>query len=227
MSTSPIGRTGSRRSRRSARCRCCGYATPSCSNLAVILEYLEETQPHPLHPGTPLERAEHRSWIEFGSAVLNDIGGFYNAADATALDGKAQALAAKLARVEARLGHGPWFAGDRFTLVDAVFGPVLRYFDTFDRIADFGILAGLPRVAAWRVALASRPSIRSAVAASYPDRLQTFLRQRDSELSRLMGRPRRRGMRSRAESCMASTMGTCSMPSSVKLWPSTRKPRRS
>ncbi|HWP16720.1 MAG TPA: glutathione S-transferase family protein, partial [Xanthobacteraceae bacterium] len=35
---------------------------------AVILEYLEETQPNPLHPGNPLMRAEHRAWIEFGSA---------------------------------------------------------------------------------------------------------------------------------------------------------------
>src|SRR5665647_61511 len=35
---------------------------------AVILEYLEETQPGPLHPADPLRRAEHRGWIEFGSA---------------------------------------------------------------------------------------------------------------------------------------------------------------
>src|SRR5258708_29259498 len=40
---------------------------------AVILEYLEETQPRPLHPADPLTRAEHRAWIEFGSAVLSDI----------------------------------------------------------------------------------------------------------------------------------------------------------
>src|SRR5258708_1605229 len=47
---------------------------------AVILEYLEETAPKPLHPGDPLARAEHRAFIEFGSAVLNDIAGFYAAA---------------------------------------------------------------------------------------------------------------------------------------------------
>ena len=34
---------------------------------AVILEYLEETQPKPLHPADALMRAEHRAWIEFGS----------------------------------------------------------------------------------------------------------------------------------------------------------------
>src|SRR5512140_2475428 len=50
---------------------------------AVILEYLEETQPKPLHPADPLRRAEHRGWIEFGSAVLADIAGFYAAPDET------------------------------------------------------------------------------------------------------------------------------------------------
>src|SRR4030095_7945549 len=34
---------------------------------AVILEYLEETQPNPLHPSDPLARAEHRAWMQFGS----------------------------------------------------------------------------------------------------------------------------------------------------------------
>ena len=48
---------------------------------AVILEYLEETQPKPLHPADALVRAEHRGWIEFGSAVLSDIAGFYAAKD--------------------------------------------------------------------------------------------------------------------------------------------------
>src|SRR6185503_201029 len=32
---------------------------------SVICEYLEETTPHPLHPGDPLERARHRGWMEF------------------------------------------------------------------------------------------------------------------------------------------------------------------
>ena len=40
---------------------------------AVILEYLEETQPRPLYPIDPLQRARHRAMIEFGSAILSDI----------------------------------------------------------------------------------------------------------------------------------------------------------
>src|SRR6476619_7198999 len=124
---------------------------------AVILEYLEETQPQPLHPADPLARAEHRAWIEFGSAILNDIWGLYTAADETAFNAKATALKDKFARVEARL-KGPWFDGERFSLVDIAFGPVFRYFDAFERIGNFGILSGLSNVAAWRALLAENPS---------------------------------------------------------------------
>ena len=152
---------------------------------AVILEYLEETRPHPLHPADPLKRAEHRAWIEFGSAVLNDVAGFYSAKDEAAFTAKAEALAAKFARIENHLGESPWFDGG-FSLVDAVFGPVFRYFDVFDRVGDFRILGGRPRIAAWRRALAARPSIARAVGADYEPRLERFLARRNSHLSTLM-----------------------------------------
>jgi glutathione S-transferase len=151
---------------------------------AVILEYLEETQAFPLHPGDPLRRAERRAWIEFGSALLNDIAGFYSAADETAFAQKTKALAGKFERLEARLGARPYFDGERFSLVDVVFGPIFRYFNAFDRIGDFGVLAGKSKVAAYRQALSTRPSVRNAVAPDYNARLWIFLQARNSHLSR-------------------------------------------
>jgi glutathione S-transferase len=139
---------------------------------AVILEYLEETQASPLHPADALARAEHRSWIEFGSAVLNDIAGLYSASDEAAFKAKA----------------APWFDGENFSLVDAVFGPVVRYFDVFDAIGDFGILTGKPKLARWRAALAARPSVKSAVSPDYPALLRDFLDRRRSYISQLQAK---------------------------------------
>jgi glutathione S-transferase len=152
---------------------------------AGILEYLEETQPFQLHPSDPLVRAEHRGWIEFGSAVLNDIAGFYAAKDEATFKAKTTQLEEKFARLEARVQAAPWFDGESFSLVDAVFGPVFRYFDVFDEIADFGILAGKPKLARWRKSLASRPSVRSAVSPDYPALLRNFIEPRQSWLSGL------------------------------------------
>ena len=155
---------------------------------AVILEYLEETEPKPLHPANPLSRAEHRAWIEFGSTVLNDIAGFYAAADEATFKAKVSQLEQRFARLEARVAAAPWFDGENFSLVDAVFGPVFRYFDVFDEIADFGILAGKPKLARWRKSLAARPSVRAAVSADYPTLLRDFIDRRKSWLSRLQAR---------------------------------------
>lgn len=153
---------------------------------AVILEYLEEVYPPALHPSDALARADHRAWMAMGSAVLDDIAGLYSAPDAVSFEAKRVRLAERFGRIEARLTPGPWFDGPAFSLVDAVYGPVFRYLDTFDRIVDLGLLAGRPKLVRWRMALADRPSIRTAVAADYPERLMTFLAGRRSHLSRLI-----------------------------------------
>jgi glutathione S-transferase len=155
---------------------------------AVILEYLEETQAKPLHPADPLLRAEHRAWIEYGSAVLNDIAGFYAAPDEAAFKAKAAQLEARFARLEARVAASPWFDGESFSLVDIVFGPVFRYFDVFDEIGDFGVLTGKQKLARWRKALSERSSVRSAVAADYSALLRDFIDRRRSWLSQLQAR---------------------------------------
>ena len=80
-------------------------------------------------------------------------------------------------------GQGPWFDGDRFSLVDVAFGPVFRYFDVFDTIGAFGVFTGLTRVMAWRSQLGRRDSVRTAVTGDYQALLRDFIRRRNSCLS--------------------------------------------
>lgn len=151
---------------------------------AVILEYLEETTASPLHPADALQRARHRGWIEFGSQVLDAIGRLYSATDDAVFEKQRAGLSAMFARLEAELADGPFFAGERFSLVDAVFAPVFRYFDAFDRLGVSGMLDGRPRVAAWRKALAARPSVQGAVVEDFPERLMRFLEAKRGVLVR-------------------------------------------
>lgn len=150
---------------------------------AVICEYLDETTSPPLHPEGPLEKALHRGWIEFGSVILNAIGAFYNAADEETLAARAADIAGKFERIEAQLSEGPYFAGARFSMVDAAFGPVFRYFDVFEEFEEFGFLRNVPRVRAWRSALAQRDSIRRAANPDYPQLLRAFLLARRGALA--------------------------------------------
>lgn len=153
---------------------------------SVICEFIEESAGGPkLHPEDALERAKHRAWMEFGSAILSDIWRLETATEAAAHETARRASVAKFAWIERELGEGPYFDGGRFSLVDAVFAPVFRYFDIFDHIADIGAFAETPKVRAWRVALAARPSVCGAVTADYGDRLRAFLVKRDAHLMKL------------------------------------------
>lgn len=151
---------------------------------AVICEYLEDTTASALHPRDPLQRARHRAWVEFASAVLNSIWTFYTAQDDAAYETGAQALIARFAQVERALGDGPYFAGAQFSLVDAAFAPVFRYFDVFDSVSGVDFLQGASKTRAWRHALAQRDSVRSAVSPAYPELLRDFVIRQGGVLGR-------------------------------------------
>lgn len=153
---------------------------------AVICEFLDETEGARLHPEAPLLRARHRAWMEFGSSLLNTIGAFYNAPNDDALDARTRDIRHRFEQLEATLGEGPYFAGEHFSIVDAVFGPIFRYFDVFETLGDFDFFGELPKVAAWRHNLAARDSVRKAVHENYHARLRTFLGNRGSALSRVL-----------------------------------------
>lgn len=155
---------------------------------AVICEYLDEITPGSLHPDNPLEKAKHRAWIEFGSSILNSIVGLYTAVDRITFEQKCHELADKFTVIEQILKAEPYFIGDKFSLVDAVYGPIFRYFDVLETIEkiDFNFFVSTLKVIAWRRSLRSRPSIQNAVVADYPQRLKDFFQSRKSYLSTLI-----------------------------------------
>lgn len=153
---------------------------------AAIVDYLDEVYVPALHPANPFARAQHRGWIAVASATLDAIGGLYNAPEASAFDARVADLEARFLTVEAALGDGPFFAGVAFSMVDAAFAPIFRYFDVLEHHLALGVFAGKPKVARWRKALAARPSVRAAVDADYPQRLDAFFRARNSHLGRLL-----------------------------------------
>ena len=153
---------------------------------AAICDYLDEVVEPRLHPRDPLDRAEHRAWIAFASVVLDDIAGLYNAPDAEGFERRVTLIETRFTRLESVLGQGPYFAGEAFSLVDAAFAPVFRYFEVLDPLLQLGVFASKPHVWAWRRALAARPSVQAAVDSDYPRRLEQFLRTRASHLGQLV-----------------------------------------
>jgi len=153
---------------------------------AVICEYLDEITPGSLHPADPLEKAKHRAWIEFGSGILNAIAGLYNAPDVAGFDQKRQDIIDKFTWIEGNVTVQPYFAGEKFSLMDAVYAPIFRYFDVLENQIDFDAFSKTPKVKRWRQALQFRPSVQNAVVSDYPQRLLAFLKQRPAYLATLI-----------------------------------------
>ncbi|GAB2185610.1 glutathione S-transferase family protein [Roseibium sp. LAB1] len=166
---------------------------------APIVEFLDETEGSRLHPEDPADRARHRAYIEFASQILNGIGALYNARDDTGFYTASEALRAKFRHLEGELDpDGPFFAGPSFSLVDAAFAPVFRYFDVFETFVELGTFDTFDRVQAWRECLKARSSVQDAVSADYPALLIAFLQKRDSWISQLLD------LRSRERSLQAA-----------------------
>ncbi len=156
---------------------------------AVILEYLEETQPKPLHPANALTRAEHRGWIEFGSAVLSDIAGFYAARDESHVqgqDGAARSRSLRGSKRASRRRRGSTARNFRWSMRCSVRCSAISMCSTRSPISAFSPASRSSRAGARH--LAERPSVRSAVSADYPALLRDFIERRKSWLSGLQAR---------------------------------------
>ncbi|WP_120497136.1 glutathione S-transferase family protein [Kiloniella sp. EL199] len=153
---------------------------------AVIGEYLDEITTGTLHPADPFEKARHRSWIEFGSTILAAIAGLYSAPDHETFQQKHHVIVTKFEQLEAQLGETSYFAADNFQFIDAVYGPIFRYFDTLELFISDNFFQNTPRVKKYRTKLSKRTSVIQAVTEDYQSRLISFLLKKDSYLSQLI-----------------------------------------
>ncbi|MGH1539258.1 MAG: glutathione S-transferase family protein [Arenicella sp.] len=152
---------------------------------SVICEYLNEVTPGSLHPNDTFARAYHRAWIEFGSGLLNTISQLYNAKTLAEFERHVYEIQQKLQLLERQASGKHFFAGDKFHMIDAVYGPIFRYFDVFDTIIELSVFDNLPKVQQWRSAVRQRESVQQAVAPDYSEQLLSFLKKRSSYISEL------------------------------------------
>lgn len=153
---------------------------------AIICEYLDEITPNSLHLTDKLEKAYHRAWIEFGSSILSKIASLYNAKEAAQFQNIHAEIQTQFVFLERELNVGPYFSGEEFHLIDAVYGPIFRYFEVFDSFSNLETFKTLPKCLLWRNALKQRNSIKNAVSKDYPINLIQFLLSRESYISNLI-----------------------------------------
>lgn len=153
---------------------------------SVICEYLDEVTVGSLYPTNSFEKAHHRSLIELASAILNNIASLYSAKDKASFQNIHAEIKKKFLFIEKELSSKPYFSGDKFNLIDAVYGPVFRYFEVFDSFTELNTFTHIPKCQVWRKTLSQRKSIQQAVPQDYSILLLQFLINRNSYISTLI-----------------------------------------
>ncbi|HET9599072.1 MAG TPA: glutathione S-transferase family protein [Anaeromyxobacteraceae bacterium] len=154
----------------------------------VINELLDELHPDPpLFPRDPIARAEGRGWIVFANDVLmpQSYAATLALAGGAAGDARSKPLAAlrdALGKLERQLsrGGGPFFLGDRFSLVDATYGPFFRRWRLAESwgVPEAQILGAFPAVSAWSDAMLARPSVAAAAPEDLGGKMRRFYAER-------------------------------------------------
>jgi len=139
---------------------------------AVINEYLDEVFPEPpLLPRDPVGRANARIWIDFANVRFTpQVYKLMLAQEPARQAVHAEKLTEALLMMEhaglAKLSDGPYWLGEKVSLVDLSFLPHLQRFCALAHYRDFHIPDECVRLKAWLQLMRQRPSVQ---AFSIPD----------------------------------------------------------
>ncbi|MGD2170520.1 MAG: glutathione S-transferase family protein [Gammaproteobacteria bacterium] len=136
---------------------------------AVINEYLDDITGGELQPEDPLARAKNRAWIEFASNMIGNLYMMKMSKDAESYHRYRDRLVDLLHRVEKRLGEGPWFDGENFSLCDTAFAPFFRQDCVFDGKLSVLDADTMPKTVAWAERLLALPEVRDSVVEEFED----------------------------------------------------------
>lgn len=148
-----------------------------------ICEYLDEVSEGSLYSDVPLERARQRAWIEFANELLSLNFQLVTAADETAYKRSRAVMADRLETVEEVLGDGPFFSGERFGMVDAVYAPLFRFFRLIREATGLDQIDDMPGLSAWSDALLAHASVRDAVPDNFESAYLAFLGRQTGPLA--------------------------------------------
>lgn len=136
---------------------------------AVINEYLDETHGEPMLPKDPLEKAEHRAWIEFSSSLFNAQHQLTQARREETYLKIEEDLTKKLAPLERKIGSNGFFEGKEFSLVDSAFAPFLMRSQIVADNIGIDPVSDYKKISKWRDNLLSLPEVQKSVVKDFED----------------------------------------------------------
>ncbi len=149
---------------------------------SVILDYIEVVHEPRFHPRDPLERAQHKAWIEYGSSLLMSQMGMASAVDEPTYRACKSRFEAELSAVNEPLEAGLFGSSGGFTLVDAAYAPLFMRCRNLVDAHPQGEVEMSEGLSEWAGRLRSLPSVQSSVVEDFDEKYRSFLRHKGSWL---------------------------------------------
>lgn len=150
----------------------------------AIAEYLDEVFEPRLHPEDPIRRAQNRAWTDFVPTFAwgPGISNLSYCKSREDLPKAIETVRGHLKRLEGALkergNDGPYFNGDKISLVDAAYGPFFVRFAICDKALQTGLLDEFPLVMAWVDALLSSDAVTGSVPPEFPEAFEKNIENR-------------------------------------------------
>jgi len=152
----------------------------------AICEYLEDTYPPNLHPNNPEKKALHRAWARQAVTQYLVQCSAQRSATREILEEKAEDFTQLFAKVEKVLGEGPFFDGEKLSMVDTAWIPILHRSALIKKFTGFDFLVGYPKVIQWQQALLQTNALKNSVPEIFEEYFIQFYLNEERYLGRLM-----------------------------------------
>jgi glutathione S-transferase len=158
----------------------------------VIAEFVDESTEGRLHPEDPLARAKNRAMIEVVSTLIGDSFGAQLAQTEDEARKKVDVARQRLGVLDKSF-VGPFYNGEKFSLVDAAAAPALQRLTWYDELEpSFEYFKGFDRMRAWRDRLLAEPAVQRSTVDDIRERFTAFVKadgvDREGRPSRWLGR---------------------------------------
>lgn len=152
----------------------------------AICEYLEETYPPYLHPKNSEQKAIHRAWARQAVTQYLVHCSTQRSATEKILEKKTKDFVQLFTKVEKVLGEGPFFDGEKLSMVDTAWIPILHRSALIKNFTGFDFLEGYPKVIQWQQALLQTDALKHSVPEMFEEYFIQFYLNEERYLGRLM-----------------------------------------
>jgi len=154
---------------------------------SVIIEYLDEAYGESLHPKDPLQKAQNRSWMEFGNECLTNCFNLIVTPDENTFKEQREELLNKLDRLEHKMTGDVFFNGDEVSLIDLSFIPFFQRLSFIDEVTP-GLIDDYrhPRLNHWANHLLAMDIVDQSAVPELKTLYTGMMNKRNGHLSTLM-----------------------------------------